>query len=257
MELNDKVALVTGGASGIGKAIASLFAAEGASVTIADVNDERGKKTSSELKAKGGKALFVHADVSRRKDAEGAVEAAVREYGRLNILVNNAGIVVYKNLVDHSEEDWDRVLDINLKGIFLMSKYAIPHIAKAGGGAIVNIASVHGVSTVPKLTSYAASKAGVIGLTRSMALEFIPDKIRINCILPGAINTDMVVPDMSAFASREEAVKASARIEPMGRVGGPEEIAQAALFLASDRSSFATGAPFIIDGGLLARIVQY
>ena len=255
MRLQDKVAIITGAASGIGRASAQLFAKEGASVVAVDLNEEGGKETVESIARIGGQALFLKADVSRSQDSRNMIDTAVDRHGGLDVLFNNAGTAVFKSLLDHEEEDWDRVLNVNLKAIFLASKYAVPHMLKRQGGSIINTASVHGFATGTFVTSYAASKAGVIGLTRAIALEHARDNIRVNCILPGAVETPQMRTNLRAMGDEEEQFENISQREPVGRVGRPEEIAKAALFLASDESSFATGAPFIIDGGLLAQLV--
>lgn len=248
MQLKDKVAVITGAGSGIGRATALLFAQEGAKVVVADYSDEGGEETVKQIEEKGGKATFVRVDVSQAADVQKMVKAATDKYGRLNILYNNAGIegpsAPTGNL---SEADWDRVLSVNLKGVFLGSKYAIPQMLKQGSGVIINTASIAGLVGFNNMPAYCASKGGVISLTKAMALEYAKNNIRVNCICPGVIRTPML------NRTPSPAVEAMVKREPIGRFGEPEEIAQAALYLASDRSSFITGTALIVDGGWTAR----
>ncbi len=247
--LKGKVAIVTGGGSGIGRATCLLFAREGAKVVVADYVAEGGNETMKQIKAAGGEAVFVQADVSKSTDVQNMIGATVRNYGRVDILFNNAGIEgPSSKLANLKEEDWDRVIAIDLTSVFLGIKYAIQEMLKQGGGVIISTASVAGMVGFPGSGAYAAAKAGVINLTRLAALEYAEKNIRVNCICPGVIETPMV-DRVVGERPRERIV----RTEPMGRLGRPEEIANAALFLASDESSFATGAPFIIDGGYVAR----
>ena len=247
--LKNKVAIVTGGGSGIGRATCLLFAREGAKVVVADYVAEGGNETVKQIKTAGGEAVFVQADVSKSADVQNMIGATVRNYGRVDILFNNAGIEgPSSKLANLQEEDWDRVIAIDLTSVFLGIKYVIPEMVKQGGGVILSTASVAGMVGFPGSGAYAAAKAGVINLTRLAALEYADKNIRVNCICPGVIETPMV-DRVVGGRSRERIV----RTEPVGRLGRPEEIANAALFLASDESSFATGAPFIIDGGYVAR----
>lgn len=247
--LKNKVAIITGGGSGIGRATCLLFAREGAKVVVADYVAESGNETVRQIKAAGGEAVFVQADVSKSADVQNMIGATVRNYGRVDVLFNNAGIEgPSSKLANLKEEDWDRVIAIDLTSVFLGIKYAIQEMLKQGGGVILSTASVAGMVGFPGSGAYAAAKAGVINLTRLAALEYAEKNIRVNCICPGVIETPMV-DRVVGERPRERIV----RTEPMGRLGRPEEIANAALFLASDESSFATGAPFIIDGGYVAR----
>jgi NAD(P)-dependent dehydrogenase (short-subunit alcohol dehydrogenase family) len=247
--LKDKVAIVTGGGSGIGRATCLLFACEGAKVVVADYIPEGGNETVRQISAAGGQAVFVQADVSKSADVQNMIGAAVRNYGRVDILFNNAGIEgPSAKLANLKEEDWDRVIAIDLTSVYLGMKYVIPEMIKQGGGVIISTASVAGLVGFQGSGAYAAAKAGVINLTRLAALEYADKNIRVNCICPGVIETPMVERVMGG-RPRERIV----RSEPIGRLGRPEDIANAALFLASDESSFATGAPFIIDGGYVAR----
>lgn len=256
-EFDGRVALVTGGALGIGKGIVEGFAREGAGVAIADINADAATRLAAEVEAAGGRAIAVIGDVSSATDAERMVAETVSGMGRLDVLVNNAGIQpidAYFRIEDTSEELWDRITGVNLKGVFLMSKFALPRIREAGGGAIINMASVQGLQSMPKVGSYAASKGGVLSLTRNMALDYAPEGIRVNAICPGTIDSEMV-----RNAARAEGGDTDANVaryglaHPLGRVGKPEDIAQAALFLASDRASFITGEHLNVDGGFMAQ----
>jgi NAD(P)-dependent dehydrogenase (short-subunit alcohol dehydrogenase family) len=247
--LKNKVTLITGGGSGIGRATCSLFAREGAKVAVADYVAEGGHETVRQIKAAGGEALFVQADVSKSAEVRNMVAATVQAYGRVDILFNNAGIEgPSAKLVNYDEEAWDRVIAIDLTAVFLGMKHTIPEMIKQGGGVIISTASVAGLVGLPGSGAYAAAKAGVINLTRMAALEYASKNIRVNCICPGVIRTPMA---QRVMGDRPE--EQTIRMEPIGRLGMPEDIANAALFLASDESSFATGAPFIVDGGYVAR----
>ena len=247
--LEGKVAVVTGAGSGIGRAIAHRFAQEGASVVIAEVNRDAGASAASEIRAEGGSALFVPTDVSRAADVEAMVRRTVAEFGRLDVLVNNAAIQILGRLADTSEEDWDRLQSVNLKGVFLCSKYAIPEMVRTGGGSIVNLASVLGLVGDPDLAAYCAAKGGVLALTKAAALAYGPAGIRVNAICPGDVDTPMVRdyfnkdPDPEALRRRISSEYA------LRRIAEPREIAEAALFLASDASSFVTATALVIDGG--------
>lgn len=254
MKLAGKVAIVTGAASGIGRATALLFATEGAAVVAADIDEAGAQHLAATIGEHGGQAVAVGADVASAAGAQAMVARAVETFGGLDVLVNNAGIAVFKGVEETTEAEWDRVLGVNLRGVWLGIKHAAPAMRARGGGSIINLASVHGMATVAGVAAYAASKHGVIGLTRAAALDLARDGIRVNCIQPGAIDTPLMRANMSAVGDEEAEVRKIAAAEPLGRVGRPEEIAQMALWLASDDSSFATGAPFAVDGGLLAKL---
>jgi len=252
-----KVAIVTGAASGIGRATALALAGEGASVTLADRDRSQGEAALQETIGTGGQAIFIEADVSQAADARRMVEDTVATYGGVDILHNNAAVVEYATVPEMDEGAWDRVLSVNLKGVFLCSKYAIPEIAKRGGGTIVNTASVQGVATQRLVAAYAASKAGVIALTKTMALDHALERIRVNCVCPGSIDTPMVHAAARRFSmdDPDTALRGWGEAHPIGRIGLPEEVARAVLFLASDDASFITGSALNVDGGLLASLM--
>jgi NAD(P)-dependent dehydrogenase (short-subunit alcohol dehydrogenase family) len=248
--LKEKVAIVTGAGSGIGKATAEYFAQQGAKVVAADWNAPAGESTVESIVRGGGEGIFCQTDVSKAAQVEGMVATAVDRFGRLDILVNNAAIQILSKLVETTEEDWDRTHSVNLKGVFLGCKYAIPAMRKGGGGAIVNIASVLGIVADPDLAAYCAAKGGVISLTRVAALTYGVEGIRVNCICPGDVETPLVEdyfnkdPD-PAKLRREICSKYALR-----RIAAPKEVAKVAAFLASDQSSFTTGSALVMDGGL-------
>jgi NAD(P)-dependent dehydrogenase (short-subunit alcohol dehydrogenase family) len=248
--LTDKVALVTGAGSGIGKATAEYFAQQGAKVVAVDWNAASGQETAAAIENAGGRAVFSHTDVSIAAQVEAAVGTAVERFGRLDILVNNAAIQVLAKLVETSEADWDRTHSVNLKGVFLGCKYAIPAMKQGSGGAIVNIASVLGIVADPDLAAYCAAKGGVISLTRVAALTYGADGIRVNCICPGDVETPLVEDyfnkDPDPARLRNEIYSKYA----LRRIASPTEVAKVAAFLASSQSSFMTGSAVVMDGGL-------
>ncbi|MET1026313.1 MAG: SDR family oxidoreductase [Dongiaceae bacterium] len=247
MKLEKKVALVTGGNAGIGRAAALLFAQEGARVVVAARREEEGQQVVGEIRNAGGKAIFVKTDVTRAADCLNAVERSVAAFGRLDIAFNNAGILEFgKTVAETDEEDWDRVIDINLKGVFLSMKYQIPAMLKAGGGSIVNMSSVGGlIGTALGIGAYHASKHGVIGLTKAAAMEFATQKIRVNAVCPGVTATGLV----DRWFGGSDVSEKLAAMHPLGRFGLPVETAEAVLFLASDAASFITGTALPVDGG--------
>jgi NAD(P)-dependent dehydrogenase (short-subunit alcohol dehydrogenase family) len=252
VRLAGKVAIVTGAASGIGRGIAGLFVQEGARVAIADIDDAGGRQVAADL---GGPSVarFIHTDVSDGAQVRALVEQTVAAFGGIDILINNAAIVIFKRLVDTEEYEWDRVIATNLRGVYLCCRSTIPQMLR-GGGAIVNMSSVRALATTPLVASYDASKGAIIAMTRTLALEHARDGIRVNCVLPGSIDTPVFRANLRAEGDEEERYRATAGGIPLGRVGQPIDIARAVLFLASDEASYATGAPFLIDGGLLARL---
>jgi NAD(P)-dependent dehydrogenase (short-subunit alcohol dehydrogenase family) len=250
-QLQGKVALVTGGGSGIGRATALRLAREGARIMIADYMPEGGERTVKMIKDAGGEANFVAADVSITRQAEAMVNQTVVSYGRIDCAFNNAGVEGrMADTVECTEENFDRTIAINLKGVWLCMKYEIPQMLKQGGGSIVNTASVAGLVGFERLPAYNASKHGVIGLTRTAALEYAQKNIRVNCVCPGVIRTPMVERLLDSRGFTEAELNAG---EPVGRMGKPEEIAEGVLWLMSDASSFVTGHPLTIDGAWVAR----
>ncbi len=247
MRLEGKVALITGAGSGIGRAMALLFAAEGAKVAVMDWNRESGEETVRMVQEQGGEALAVHGDVSQEADVEAAVSRTIEAFGRLDVLVNDAAIEFASRATETRLEDWDRVHAINLRGVFLCCKRAIAHMEGQGGGVIVNIASVNGLVGVPVHAAYNAAKAGVIGLTRQLAVDYGPANIRVNCVCPTTTDTPMV----RGFLT--EALRAElAKQHPLRRIAQPEDIAYAALYLASDEASCVTGIALPVDAGATA-----
>ena len=248
MRLEGKVALISGGARGIGEAIARLFAREGACVTVGDILEDEGQRVAREIDDAGGRALFVRLDVTVEEEWRRAVQATVERFGQLNVLVNNAGIY-RKELVDEtSVEAWDEVMGVNARGVFLGSKHAIPEMKKAGGGSIVNMSSGAGLVGNPDGAAYGASKGPVRILTKATAAQYGKYGIRANSIHPGPIETAMLRPQLLDPGARESSLEAI----PLGRIGTPQEIAYGALYLASDESSYVTGVELPIDGGRVA-----
>jgi len=254
MRLKDKIAIITGAGSGIGRATAKLFAREGAKVVASDIFTEGCQETINMIKSSGGEAIMVKADVSRADQVQAMVNATLEAFGQINILFNNAGIELSALITETSEEDWDRIMNTNLKGIFLCSKYTIPEMIKVGGGSIVNTASIAGLVGFNNLGAYNASKGGVVILTKNMAIDYAHYNIRVNCICPGAIETSMMERILEMWGGNIEAIKQQfVALHPIGRLGKPEDIAYAALYLASDESSFVTGSALVVDGGYTAR----
>ncbi len=250
--LHGKVALITGGASGIGRAAAILFAREEAAVAVVDRNEAGGQAVADAIARDGGRALFERADLTQAPDCQRVVERAVREFGGLHILFNNAGIIRRATVLELSEADWDQVMNVNVKSIFLLSKYAVPLMRQAGGGSIINTASGWGLVGGPKAAAYCASKGAVVLLTKAMAIDHGPDNIRVNCICPGDTDTPMLRREAQQLGEPNDLFLVEAARRPLRRVARPEEIAQAALYLASDASSFVTGTSLVVDGGRLA-----
>lgn len=251
LNLKNKVVIITGAASGIGAASALTFAREGASVVLADLQIARGEELVSRIQAEDGKAIFVKCDVSLESDVKNMVAKTIETFGHLNCAFNNAGIEGESaDTTMCTNDNWEKTINVNLRGVWLCMKYQIPEMLKNGGGSIVNCSSIAGMVGFVGIPAYCASKHGVIGLTQAAALEFADKKIRVNAICPGVIQTPMV----ERFTHGEaQALKELSAGEPVGRMGKPEEIAQVALWLCSDASSFVTGHPLVADGGWLAR----
>jgi NAD(P)-dependent dehydrogenase (short-subunit alcohol dehydrogenase family) len=254
MKLKDKVALITGGSSGIGKATALLLAEEGAKIVVVDINDAEGQSVASQIKRSGGQAIYVHADVSKSKDAENMVAMAESTYGRLDILFNNAGIMHSDDddAVKTSEEVFDLTYNINIKGVFLGCKYGIPALKRAGGGSIINTASFVAIlgAATPQL-AYTASKGAVLAMSRELAVIHAREGIRVNALCPGPLRTELLM----KFLNTEEKKQRRLVHVPMGRFGEAAEMAKAVLYLASDDSSYVTGTEFMVDGGITAAYV--
>lgn len=250
MRLENKVALISGGARGMGAAEARMFAREGAKVVIGDVLDAEGTRVAAEIAESGGDALFVHLDVTHEEDWRSAIGAATSSFSKLDILVNNAGIWRRGRVEDTTVEDWDMILDVNAKGVFLGTKLAIPEMRKAGGGSIINISSTAGLVGGPRSSAYTASKGAVRLFTKATAVQYAQDGIRANSIHPGPIDTPMI---QQVWHGEEQSREAALARTPLGRIGTPEDIAYGVLFLASDESSFMTGSELVIDGGSTAQ----
>jgi NAD(P)-dependent dehydrogenase (short-subunit alcohol dehydrogenase family) len=255
MRLKDKVAIITGAGSGQGKAAAKLFASEGATVIIAEWNEENGKQVEEDIVSNGQQALFFQTDVSDEETIIALVDEVMARYGRVDVVFNNAGVGFSSSsrfkmdrLTDTPLQDWNQILAINLNGVYLLSKYVIPIMKKQNGGNIINNSSLNGIIGVPGADAYTASKGAVVALSRVMAVDYGKFNIRVNCICPGAIDTPMI-----ADVLKNEAFSTAFTSNPLRRVGKPEEVAQAALFLASDESSYITGLIMPVDGGVSAQ----
>ena len=254
MRLQDKVAVITGGGSGIGREASLLFASEGAAVVVVDVVDDGGRQTVDQITSQGGRASYIHADVSSAKDSEAMVVHAEREFGRLNVLFNNAGIMHSSDddAISTSEETWELTMRVNARGVFLGCKYGIPALRRAGGGSIINTASfVAKLGAATPQVAYTASKGAVLAMTRELAVIHAREKIRVNALCPGPLRTPLLMSFLNTDAKRNRRLVHI----PMGRFGEAAEIAKAALFLASDDSSYMTGAELLVDGGITAAYV--
>ena len=253
--MKDKVVIVTGGASGIGRAAALLFSREGATVAIVDIDEPKGLAVVQSIVDSGGKAVFLRCDVTKSVECRSAVNRVLKEYGKISVLFNNVGIIRRASVVDTTEEEWDRVMDTNVKSVFIFSKYVIPVMTEAGGGVIINTASGWGIMGGQKAASYCASKGAVVLLTKAMALDHGPQNIRVNCICPGDTETPLLISEARQLGIPREEFLEEAKQRPLQRIGRPEEIANAVLFLASDAASYVTGTALVVDGGGLAGTV--
>jgi NAD(P)-dependent dehydrogenase (short-subunit alcohol dehydrogenase family) len=252
LSLQGKIALVSGGASGIGRAIASAFASAGAAVAITDVDEVGGEKIVAEIKGHHGNARFFVCDVRKPGECKQTVEKTWEAFGGLNILVNAAGVILRATVVETDESEWDHTLDVNLKGTFLMCKYALPRMVQTGGGAIVNISSGWGLLGGRRAAAYCASKGGVVLLTKAMALDHASQNIRVNCVCPGDTDTPMLREEARQMGQSVDAFLRDGANRPMGRLGTPEDVARAVLFMAGESAAFITGTTLIVDGGGLA-----
>ena len=252
MKLAHKTAIITGSGSGIGKTTALLFADEGARVIVADIDTESGNDTVERIMNKGGDAAFVRTDVSKAEDVKNMVRFAVSAYSRIDILVNIAGIFTTGTALDTSEQEWDRILGVNLLGVFLCTKYCVQEMVKTGGGSVVNIASEAGLVAIRNQVAYNVSKSGVVAFTKSAAVDFADKNIRVNCVCPGRVFTPLVEKVIKSSEDPEAALKELSEDRPLKRMGKPEEIAAGILFLASDDAKYAIGTVLSIDGGYTA-----
>lgn len=259
MDFKDKVAVVSGSGNGIGRATALRLAELGASVVVVDIAKESAEKTVSDITAAGGKATAVAIDASKNEQVATVPEIAKEAYGGAHYLVNSIGIQTYGTVVDTDEALWDKTMNVNLKTVFLMSHYVMPLILEAGGGAVVNVASVQGYNSAQNnVAAYSTSKAAVVALSRSMALDHAPDNVRVNCVLPGSVDTPLLRAGAATFAvdgDVQAVIDSWGEFHPIGRVGQPEEIAQLIAFLLSDGASFVTGATITADGGLTTKLL--
>jgi NAD(P)-dependent dehydrogenase (short-subunit alcohol dehydrogenase family) len=256
MNWQGHVCIVTGAGSGIGQGIAEVFAEAGCEVVIGEVNHERGVAVATDFQNRFGRGLFIHTDVSKDSDCKRLVTETMKAYGRIDTLVNNAGVNFVKPTLEMTVEDWDRVVNVDLRGTFLCSRYALEPMTRAGQGSIINIASVHTKATLSGAAPYAASKGGVAQMTASMAIEFAPYGIRINALSPGLIDT-LIWEQIQKVAADQEAVRQHWFDNiPLGRVGTPREMGQTALFLASEAASYITGANILADGGMTALLIN-
>lgn len=253
LSLDGKVAVISGAASGIGLGTAKLLAEYGAKVVLLDVSEEKGNKAVEEIKKEGGEAIFVKCDVTSNDDCKNAIDTAKDKFGRIDILFNNAGVTFRKTVVELEEKEWDLVLDVGLKGTYLLSKYAIPVMAEGGGGSIINTGSGWGLKGGDKAAAYCAVKGGIVNLTRAMAIDHGPQNIRVNSVNPGDTDTALLREEGRQLGHEtQNFLKDSAKGRPLERLGTPEDIAKAVLFLASDLSSWITGAAIVVDGGGIA-----
>ena len=253
-----KVVIITGGGKGIGKTCANAFAQEGGQVAIADIDEEAGQASVRQVNETGGKAIFIKCDVSKSTGVKLLVKETVKEFGGIDVLYNNAGVVRYGTVVEMSEEDWDYQININLKASFLTCKYTIPEMIKRGGGTIVNTASAQAFASQKTVSAYAASKGGIVSFTTTVALDHAQDNIRCNCIAPGSIQTPMLDEAAELFGPKDnpaQAITEWGKMHPLGRVGRSEEVAKMVLFLASEDASFCTGGCYRIEGGLLSTLL--
>jgi NAD(P)-dependent dehydrogenase (short-subunit alcohol dehydrogenase family) len=252
LSLEGKAAMVTGAASGIGRGISIRLAEMGAFVALLDIDDVKGRETVAEIEANGGDTIFLNCDVRSAAECHRAVENVVAQRGKIDILCNCAGIAIRKDIVELTEDEWDLALDVTLKAIFLLSREVVPHMIRSGGGSIINIGSGWSLKGGPRAASYCAAKGGVVNLTRAMAIDHGKDNIRVNCVCPGDVETPMLKSECAQLGEDLPAFLQEAANRPLGRVGTPDDVANAVLFLASPMASWITGAALVVDGGGLA-----
>ena len=252
LSLKGRIAMVTGAASGIGRGIALRLADMGAFVAVLDIDETKGRETAAEIEAQGGEAVFLKFDVRSGADCRHAVDSIIERSGKIDILCNCAGIAIRKDIVDLTEDEWDLALDVTLKGIYLLSREVVPHMVRNSGGSIINIGSGWSLKGGPQAASYCAAKGGAVNLTRAMAIDHGKHNIRVNCVCPGDVETPMLLSECAQLGEGREAFMREAANRPLGRVGTPDDIANAVLFLASPMASWITGAALVVDGGGLA-----
>ena len=252
LSLSGKVSMVTGGASGIGRGISHRLAEMGAFVALLDIDDLKGRESAAEIEAHGGEAIFLNCDVRSSAECRRAVESVIAQRGKIDILCNCAGIAIRKDIVELTEDEWDLALDVTLKGIYLLSREVVPHMARNGGGSIINIGSGWSLKGGPRAASYCAAKGGAVNLTRAMAIDHGKQNIRVNCVCPGDVETPMLLSECAQLGEDRQTFMREAANRPLARVGTPDDIANAVLFLASSMSSWITGAALVVDGGGLA-----
>jgi NAD(P)-dependent dehydrogenase (short-subunit alcohol dehydrogenase family) len=252
LSLEGKVALVTGAATGIGRGIALRLAEMGAFVAVLDIDEKGGAATAKRIQTHGGNSIFLKCDVRRASDCRRAVETILDRSAKLDILCNCAGVIIRKDVVELAEDEWDRVLDITLKSVYLLSHEVVPHMIRTGGGSIINIGSGWSLKAGPRAAAYCAAKAGVMNLTRAMAIDHGKHNIRANCVCPGDVDTPMLRSECAQLGADKEVFMREAANRPLSRVGAPEDIANAVLFLASPMATWITGAALVVDGGGLA-----
>lgn len=256
MRLKDKVTIITGAGAGIGKSMAKVFAQEGATVIVSSRRAVNGQPVADEIVQAGGEAIFIKCDVSREEDVKALVDETIKKYGRIDVLVNNAGVNFVKPFEKIEPADWDRVINTDLRGTYLCSWYTVPHMLKQGRGSIINITTVHTLACLPGAVPYDAAKWGIVGLTKSLAVELAPRNIRVNALSPGLIDTQIWDDIKAAAPDLNECLRYWKSNIPMGRVGTPEEIAYTAVFLASDEASYITGANILADGGMTSQLIS-